>query len=449
MKILHYSLGFPPYRTGGLTKFCVDLMRQQIKEGYDVSLLWPGKIEFFSSRTKIQNHRSIDGIRNFEIINPNPVSYDEGIKDFEIFKQFGDLDVYDQFLKFNSPNIIHVHTLMGLHMSFLKIAKKYNIRLIFTTHDFFSICPKVTLFRRGRICNCAETCNDCGICNNSALSMIKIQMLQSPIYRKLKDCKFVKLFRNKHRENFLNDELKKFYKVSVGSPKEYKSLRYYYQSMLSMMDIVHYNSTITKNVYESFFKFPYSKVINITHSDIGDHRSIKKFSDQQLRIRYLGSPSGYKGFYLLKVALDKLWKEKQNFCLDIHFKPQVPSPYMRVHERYSYSELKTIFEDTDVLVVPSIWYETFGFTVLEALSYGVPVIISSTVGARDILVDGGGLIIDEISSDKIYNVIKLLSSEDLIRMNKKICLSQKIKTLEFMSHEIMQFCYMESYDGNI
>jgi hypothetical protein len=25
MKILHYSLGFPPYRTGGLTKYAVDL----------------------------------------------------------------------------------------------------------------------------------------------------------------------------------------------------------------------------------------------------------------------------------------------------------------------------------------------------------------------------------------------------------------------------------------
>ena len=42
MKILHYSLGFPPYRTGGLTKFNYDLMIEQVKEGNDVALLWPG-----------------------------------------------------------------------------------------------------------------------------------------------------------------------------------------------------------------------------------------------------------------------------------------------------------------------------------------------------------------------------------------------------------------------
>ena len=39
----------------------------------------------------------------------------------------------------------------------------------------------------------------------------------------------------------------------------------------------------------------------------------------------------------------------------------------------------------DVLVVPSIWKETFGFVVLEALSYGVPVIVSDNVGAKDVV----------------------------------------------------------------
>ena len=61
------------------------------------------------------------------------------------------------------------------------------------------------------------------------------------------------------------------------------------------------------------------------------------------------------------------------------------SPYMNAHERYNYDDLQTIFENTDVLIAPSILYETFGFTVLEALSYGVPVIISGNVGAKDIL----------------------------------------------------------------
>ena len=39
MRILHYALGFPPWRTGGLTKYCVDLMLTQKEQGYEVRKL--------------------------------------------------------------------------------------------------------------------------------------------------------------------------------------------------------------------------------------------------------------------------------------------------------------------------------------------------------------------------------------------------------------------------
>ena len=38
MRILHYSLGFPPYRRGGLTKYCLDLMAAQEMQGNVVAL---------------------------------------------------------------------------------------------------------------------------------------------------------------------------------------------------------------------------------------------------------------------------------------------------------------------------------------------------------------------------------------------------------------------------
>ena len=54
MKILHYALGFPPYRSGGLTKLCVDLMVQQAKEGHTVALLWPGQMGFIKQKVAIK-----------------------------------------------------------------------------------------------------------------------------------------------------------------------------------------------------------------------------------------------------------------------------------------------------------------------------------------------------------------------------------------------------------
>ena len=49
---------------------------------------------------------------------------------------------------------------------------------------------------------------------------------------------------------------------------------------------------------------------------------------------------------------------------------------------YNYSMLNEIFSNTDLLIVPSLCFETYGFVTLEALSYGVPVLVTETVGSK-------------------------------------------------------------------
>lgn len=80
MKVLHYSLGFPPYRSGGLTKFALDLMREQLNEGNEVALLWPGEMKLFNKAVGVRNSSDFENIKSFELINSLPISYDEGIE---------------------------------------------------------------------------------------------------------------------------------------------------------------------------------------------------------------------------------------------------------------------------------------------------------------------------------------------------------------------------------
>lgn len=117
------------------------------------------------------------------------------------------------------------------------------------------------------------------------------------------------------------------------------------------------------------------------------------------------------------------------------------SPYIRVHGRYSYTELEKIFNETDVLVAPSIWYETFGFTALEALSYGVPVIISGNVGAKDILAQGAGVVIENIDVPKLFTTLQNLTPDKLRAMNEIIVDQQAIMQIEDMSRQIETSCY--------
>ena len=445
MKILHYALGFPPYRSGGLTKLCVDLMVQQTKEGHTVAMLWPGQMGFVNKKVAIKKRENVklsgQDIQSFEVINPLPVSFDEGIVDIAAFTKNVETEVYRRLLENFQPDVIHVHTLMGLHRSFLEAAKDKKIRLVFTAHDFFPICPKVTMFRHGAVCDCVQDCENCGVCNVTALSINKIKTLQSPIYRALKDSKIVKKLRKQHRDGYLSESTAKDTTIPVGTADDYKKLRNYYHSLLGLMDMIHYNSSVTKKVYESVFDFPNNCIIGITHSDIRDNRKNKKFSSDRLRIRYLGPQGGAKGFFLLKAALDELWSKQNNFCLDVHFTPLEMSPYIKVHDRYSYTELKRIFDETDVLVAPSIWYETFGFTVLEALSYGVPVIISGNVGAKDILVQGAGVVIENIDAQKLFTTLQNITPDKLRAMNEIIVDKQTIMEIEDMSSQIEISCY--------
>ncbi len=441
MKLLHYSLGFPPYRTGGLTKFCMDLMSQQTKDGHIVSLLWPGEIRKKMGKTRIRKHNSVVGIESYEIINPTPISYDEGIKDFKYFTSQGNRKAYEELLNIVNPDIIHIHTLMGLHKAFLDVAKEKKIRIVFTAHDFFPICPKVTLFRNGGICCSIKTCDECGICNNTALSLNKIKILQSPLYRGLKDNKIVKKLRKRHRDEFLGEKID-INETSVGTADDFKALREYYYSLLKMMDAIHYNSSITRKVYENVFKLERFVQIPITHSDIKNHKKTRVFNNEKLRIRYLGPQSNGKGFAILKNSVEKLWLEEKKISLDVHFFMENKPDFINCHDRFCSDDLESIFENTDIMVCPSIWYETFGYTVLEALSYGVPVIVSDSVGAKDIITDGAGIIIRDINEENLYEELKTLNSRKLALMNKKIVEEQEIITMVDMTKILNKQLYL-------
>lgn len=453
MRILHYALGFPPYRSGGLTKFCIDLIKQQSADGHETALLWPGRMGLSGKKVSVKKTlMPVDGnscfIQSFEVCNPLPVPYDEGITKFREFTKDAGADSYDKLLKEFCPDMIHIHTLMGLHKSFLEAARKRNIRCVFTAHDYFPICPAVTLFSQEQVCAASKDCSQCGTCSSRALALWKIRALQSPVYRKMKDRLLVRGLREHHRDQHLRGGTADSGRRLSTTAADYRQLRNYYYSLLKYMDCIHYNSTLTETVYEQHFQFTDTAVIPISHGDIQDNRRKREFPEDQLRLLYLGPKGAAKGFFLLQEALDRLWELRQNFCLDIYFQLAKPSPYMRTHRKYAGSELETVFAHTDLLIMPSLWQETFGYGVLEALSYGVPVLISGNVGAKDILVPGAGIVIEDINANKLYEVLTRINSRQLAGMNQVILKKQKILSMRETASAIEKVCYRHSSLGD-
>lgn len=391
MKILHYFLGFPPYRTGGLTKYAYDLMVAQVTDGNEVLALWPGQIKFYSAEPYIKEGKKIEGIRNFELINPLPISLDEGISEFDAFSKPCDVDIYVSFFQKEKPDVIHIHTLMGLHREFVQAANQLKIRTIFTSHDYFGLCPKVTLYRYGECCDNDDGCRNCIQCNLHPLSLKKIQLMQSPMYRWVKNTSVVKKLRKQHRSQFFGEELLPCMPdVDVEEEaKKYRDLRDYYVSIYESIDFIHFNSTVAEQVYKRYMVPKESAVISITHQGIKQHVR-RKIETGKKVILCLAPTKPFKGWNVLKEACDQLWREGENIELRVYSPVQNPEPYMVIKEDgFAHDELEQMMNEADVLVTPSIWYETFGFTVLEALSFEVPVIVSNHVGAKDIIGDNG------------------------------------------------------------
>lgn len=419
MRILHYFLGFPPYRTGGLTKFCIDLMDAQVKNGDVVGAIWPGKINIFkSNKVKIVKHTKINNVYNFEIINPLPVSLDEGIKDVKAYMKKCNPKEYIDFIEKYKPDVVHFHTLMGLHKEFIDILKKRNIKTIFTTHDYFGICPKVTLYRFGKICNNDNNCKNCVKCNSNALSINMIRIMQSNLYRKVKNSFLFKILRAKHRNKFFLknesfNELKSDEQI-VNLGKEYKLLRNFYIDMLQSFNMIHFNSSLAKDVYSRYINIKNYKVITISHKNIADNRNIERVNSNTYRYTFLAAPKPFKGFEILKSSLDSIYEKRNiNFILNVYGNVEKTSPYMIIHkEGFSQDNLKNILSNTDIVFAPSLWYETFGLTVLESISYGVPVVVSDNVGAKEII-GSGGIIIRDINKNSLQKVIEELTKDKI------------------------------------
>lgn len=371
MRILHYTLGFPPYRSGGLVKYVMDLMGIQSDQGYQVFSLYPGSINFFRKKTYIEKKK--DGY--YEIVNSLPLAIFGGIRNPEDFMTAVSVDVYIDFLDKLSLDLIHVHTLMGIHKEFFQAAKLLNIPVVFTSHDYYGLSPVPSFFANGISYDEENSTEAWRLMSLNALSTNKLRVFQFRFFPFLKKINHLKQIKKRiiSKKN-----------IEVNKNVNYINIKNYYQSIFQMVDLFFFNSTIAKDVYlKNLGENINYKVIPITTKDIYYH-SLKKNLSEKIRIAYIGPNDEFKGFYDF-IELSRKMNHKKYSFITYGYEPNEPVENVNQRGKYSYNELDNVYKEIDVLVVPSKWKETFGLIVLEALSRDVKVIVSNLVGAKDLL----------------------------------------------------------------
>lgn len=401
MKILHITLGIPKYRAGGLINYTYSVAKTESKIGHDVTILYPGHYDMLRRHTRINKIEQEEHFKVYELINPSFVAVPLGINNPDLFLQSVDSRIYAEFLQMVNPDLIHIHTFMGFHKELFEELKRFPAPVVFTTHDYYPVCPKTSrINEKNEICN-NENAFNCAKCNAQARNSFLVQYtLQSRWYPLLKRTNLLTKLKKKRKvlmketadeEIAVSSEAKEA--VDAEIVDKYEELIQQFNRNLSCVDIFHCNSSVTEMIYRDMFADKKHFILNITSDGINDKRKETKvlpYHDKRIiNIGFIGIRNYHKGYWILRDAGEILYSKgyrfqisfygdefnidtrKYSFCMDMGMFP--------------HNELSDVMKTLDVMVVPSYWFETFGFSTLEAVANGVPVLVSNHAGSKDIL----------------------------------------------------------------
>jgi len=181
---------------------------------------------------------------------------------------------------------------------------------------------------------------------------------------------------------------------------------------------------------------------------------------QKLILGYAGGKSIHKGFYFLKDNISRTaLKNIEVVSVDIFSK----SPHttiekwgdtpVTIHPRFDFSRAGEFFSLIDVMVVPSLWPESFGLVAREASLLGLWVVASDAGGLSGAVIEGeSGHVFPPGDSDRFQGILGELDVN--WKKYKHAVTESSIATLEIKSveqnvdatHEMYQEILSQSAD---
>jgi len=378
MKICLVTNLYEPYSTGGAdiyVKWIAEALRERGHEVFVVTTC-PPRDSFF--RIKKEKIAGVAVYRFYPLniywgylAQRKPLILKPFWHTLELFNPHVYL-VFKRILKREKPNIVHMNNMGGFSNAIFWASKRERHKLVYTLHDYLSICPKSVLLR-----NNSDRCNSphllCQI-----YQMVKRRNLKNTVDTFIAPSRFLLEMHRKYRM-FENDNcvvLRHGVEVSaadiektVKKKKKYQKHKNVNVLYVGRVDVHKGLSTLTE--------------------------AIKNTNRNDLNLHIAGS-----GDYL-----DQMRQELKNYN-NVTFHGWVTGAYK-----------ENLFFQSDVCVLPSICYEVAGLVILEAYKYGLPVIGSRIGGIPEMIKqDETGFLFEPGDEEGLATLLRNLSKEQLGKM---------------------------------
>ncbi|MDE5570987.1 MAG: hypothetical protein K2I86_02890 [Prevotella sp.] len=177
-----------------MNRYATDLIKEQSKK-HEVALLYPKGFRWWQKKCAVSKSVIKDGIKCYRLVNAEPVPLMYGIKNPKEFQNRKILTKsFEKFYCDFKPKVLHLHTLMGMPEEVLKFFKEKNVRIVYTSHDYFGICPKVNFINEeGKLCE-RPSIGQCAMCNAQAPSTLFLRIRNSSMAFRIRD--FVRWLKN-------------------------------------------------------------------------------------------------------------------------------------------------------------------------------------------------------------------------------------------------------------
>ena len=348
MRILHVVHQYLPDHVGGTELYTQQLARRQVDSGHS-----PAVFALAPASTDWPEPALEEGLRIYRA----PVGDRSPTREFQ--DTFGDKAIHSALrdvLRREKPEVVHVQHIKGIPSALGKLLTRAQIPYVVTLHDYWYACANAQLLTNydKTLCDGPNWWLNCGRCALARAGHANLVFL-SPAVAPLM------ALRNRRLNRFLDKaEL-------LIAP--------------------------TSFVRETYGRLGLSKDrIHVVPHGISVQTVARRQrpANGAFRVAYIGGLAWQKGVHVLVEAFNRL--PAGDVHLAIHgdesaFPNYVAElrgiarhPGISFAGRLDRSDLWTVLAESDVVVVPSLWYETASLIVQESFAAGVPV-IASDIGA--------------------------------------------------------------------